>query len=258
MASEMRRLLRKFLAKFVMMAAIQEAEDPIKVDFKVKDNLHGPDKMAVGWDARAVLEDDDTTDDTKKRFFESVENFYISVVDKMIAKFPFEETILADFGFINPSDAVKSMDTAAILRLAARFRATEDMSMDRLADESNDFQLMSPAELPTFDEKTTRVDEWWQKVLSMKTVMGARRFPMLSLLMQAVLTIPNSNSESERVFSMVKKLHTSYRSQMTNETLCALLATKINTDEECYDYQPSKELLKAAKAATYEYVKEHS
>ena len=39
MATEMRRLLKKLLSKFVKMAVIKEAETPIKVDYKCRDNF---------------------------------------------------------------------------------------------------------------------------------------------------------------------------------------------------------------------------
>ncbi len=49
---------------------------------------------------------------------------------------------------------------------------------------------------------------------------------------------------------MMKKVHTEYRSQLKNDTICAILATKINTDTECYNCETNKELLAAAKQAT--------
>jgi hypothetical protein len=68
---------------------------------------------------------------------------------------------------------------------------------------------------------------------------------------------PKQNSDSERVFSMMKKVHTEYRSQRKNDTICAILATKINTDMECYNCETNKELLAVAKQATWKYVQEH-
>jgi hypothetical protein len=40
---------------------------------------------------------------------------------------------------------------------------------------------------------------------------------------------------------------------LKNDTLCALLASKMNQDSACYEFVPSSSLLKAAKSATNDY-----
>ena len=60
-----------------------------------------------------------------------------------------------------------------------------------------------------------------------------------------------------RVFSMCLKIDTDSRSQLGNDTLHALLSCKINTDDPCYSFVPEKDLLKSAKVATWDYVKDH-
>ena len=75
--------------------------------------------------------------------------------------------------------------------------------------------------------------------------------------MTTLSVIAHSNADSERVFSMVRKIDTDSRSQLGNDTLRALLSVKINTDDPCYAFVPDKELLKTAKVATWKYVQEH-
>ena len=76
--------------------------------------------------------------------------------------------------------------------------------------------------------------------------------------MKALMTIPNSNADSERVFSMVCQIHTDFRSDLENDTICSLLSTKINLDGPCYCADITEAHLKAAKKATRNYVQEHS
>ena len=76
---------------------------------------------------------------------------------------------------------------------------------------------------------------------------------MLSKLATALLTLPNSNADSERAFTVVRKIHTEFRSEMKHDTLCALLSCKFNQTCSCFDFIPGKSLLKAAKGATLEY-----
>ena len=58
---------------------------------------------------------------------------------------------------------------------------------------------------------------------------------------------------SERVFSCVRKIHTCFRSQLNNDTLSKLLATKFNIDQECFTFKASPELCKLAKKAVVTY-----
>ena len=87
--------------------------------------------------------------------------------------------------------------------------------------------------------------------------MGAVRFPLLARLMTTLSVIAHSNAGSERVFSMCRKIDTDSRSQLGNDTLRALLSCKINTDDPCYSFVQEKDILKSAKVATWDYVKDH-
>jgi len=62
---------------------------------------------------------------------------------------------------------------------------------------------------------------------------------------QIAILIPEiayGNADSERVFSMVRKIDTDSHSQFGNNILRALLSCKINTDEPCYAFAPDKHL----------------
>ena len=82
-----------------------------------------------------------------------------------------------------------------------------------------------------------------------------KRFGVLSKLAKTLLVLPNSNadSESERAFSIIKKIHTEFRSDLNNDTICGLLSCKFNQNQCCYEYQPSASVLKSAKSATSDY-----
>lgn len=79
------------------------------------------------------------------------------------------------------------------------------------------------------------------------------RFIVLSKLAKTMLVLPNSNADSERAFSLVKKIATEFRADLNKDTLCALLSCKMNTNLNCYELKPCALLLKNAKTATSEY-----
>lgn len=81
------------------------------------------------------------------------------------------------------------------------------------------------------------------------TFASSKRFPTLCKLAKSCLVLPVSNAEVERIFSMLKKVQTEFRSELANDTICSLLCCKQNTDFPCHKFDPSDSVLKAAKAA---------
>ena len=91
----------------------------------------------------------------------------------------------------------------------------------------------------------------------MTTPDGSARFPNLSQLAKCILALPVSNAETERVFSVVRKIVTDYQTQMDQSTLCALISCKLNSDSKCFELATPNELLRQAKTATMEYNRAH-
>ncbi|XP_033757996.1 uncharacterized protein LOC117340342 [Pecten maximus] len=186
----------------------------------------------------------------------SVRSFYTKIVEKMCNKFPFGDPTMKDLGFLNPS-ARSSKTSDAVIRLIKRFPSlSTDENLQQLQDQFDDYMLSPDSDLPPI---TDDLDKFWGEMSKQKDVFcKSDRFDVLSKLAFALLSLPNSNADSERAFSMVRKITTDFRSDMNNDTLCALLSTKINCDSDCCDYQPSTNVLKMAKTATTTYNVKHS
>ena len=92
-----------------------------------------------------------------------------------------------------------------------------------------EYQLLEDSEIKLLDEDENpiRVDHVWASILQMTTPMGEERFPNLKKNMKAVLSLPHSNADCERVFSQVRKIHTDCRKNLNSDTLTALLQCKI-------------------------------
>ena len=72
--------------------------------------------------------------------------------------------------------------------------------------------------------------------------------------MAGLLTIPASNADSERGFSMLRKIHTDQRSNLNQSTIIALMSLKLNSDGCCYNSELSEDLLQCCKKATNKYL----
>ena len=128
--------------------------------------------------------------------------------------------------------------------------------LDKLSEEFLDFQL-SPGELPTLATYKAAdgsdqpcAGKFWHLVSQMKTFDGQPRFELLFKLMSGLLSIPCSNADSERGFSMLRKIHTDQRSSLDQSTIVALMSVKHNCSKCCTDATFDSELLSKCKKAT--------
>ena len=85
----------------------------------------------------------------------------------------------------------------------------------------------------------------------MRTLDGRLRFGSLYYLMSGLLSIPCSDADSERGFSMLRKIHTDQRSNHDQSTLVVLMSLKFNCDNCCFDVKFDDDLLAKCKKATY-------
>ena len=94
--------------------------------------------------------------------------------------------------------------------------------------------------------------EFWLSVLNMKSAMGEYRYTNLGRLALQLLAIPTSNADSERVFSLVRRIQTDFRSQLIPETISALIGVHFNTNENCCEGNFDSNFLKEAKSCTHQ------
>ena len=84
----------------------------------------------------------------------------------------------------------------------------------------------------------------------MKTFCGELRFPKLYRLMAGLLSIPCSNADAERGFSILHKIHTDERASLKQSSIIDLMSIKFNLYSCFYDSQLDQELLAKCKKAT--------
>jgi len=187
----------------------------------------------------------------------------------MKAKFPLKDPVLKTARFLDPNHRLSVTFTEIENLLQHLPDVIFESQVDALFTQYTDYQTAN--DLPTDSEQ--RIDTFWFKLSRMKNHTNEQlRFPEFCTLSMYLLLIPHSNSFCESMFSMVKKNVSSSRSSLgksregcgntsvyaetsgIGNTLCALLATKINVFKHatCLTWTPSVELLRKAKRATYE------
>ena len=97
---------------------------------------------------------------------------------------------------------------------------------------------------------TPKAGLFWLEVGKMTTFEGQPRFNLLHKLMSGLMSIPVSNADSERGFSILSKIHTDQRSNLDQSTIVALMTIKFNIDNCCLDIELPPEQLSECKEAT--------
>ena len=179
------------------------------------------------------------------------------MVSTTLKKFKFGDEFMDDVAFLLPNNR-PSVSVSSMLRLAARFSASLEESDMELEEETLDYILLPSHSLPAEDEEiegrpdSDRLCVYWNHIGRMTTLHG------LIKLAKCILALPVSNANTEIVFSIVRKIITDYRTQLNQETLCSLLACKVNNDSECFQLETPIELLRQAKVTTKEYNQAHT
>ncbi|EGI61191.1 hypothetical protein G5I_10564 [Acromyrmex echinatior] len=81
--------------------------------------------------------------------------------------------------------------------------------------------------------------EFWHELSKIKTFNNEWPFKNLCQIAATALSLPHSNAEVERIFSMCIDIKTKKRNRLNTKTLCALLRIKLdlkNTQRTCYNY----------------------
>ena len=117
-------------------------------------------------------------------------------------------------------------------------------TLDNAREEFVDFTL-SPEDhpsvltykTPTGDKPRARV--FWCEISKLRTLDRELR----AKLMAGLLTIPASNADSERGFSISRRIYTDQRPTLKQSTICSLMTIKFNSEEYCFETTFCSELL---------------
>ncbi|XP_052072587.1 uncharacterized protein LOC127710681 [Mytilus californianus] len=247
--TEMVRLFRKMMGKFVTTSTITAQSDITKVDFRCTDNQHDNTRIAVGMKVREFLSDnDDLPPHTVNNFFSTVREFYCTMTETMIKKFPFQDKVLRGISFLNPLSKNK-LSPYEVISLSDRFLNYNQQETSQLEDEAAEYFLTPLCDLPAFDPDTPSLNQFWTSIGNLKLPSVKQQFQHLFALSKVVLALPHSNADTERTFSMLKKIQSEPRDNLADKTIHSLLSVKINNPTDCHQYKPEPELVKAAKSA---------
>lgn len=121
------------------------------------------------------------------------------------------------------------------------------MDIDEFKDEMRDV-LCSP----NLKDRTHScpTDLFWGKLLADN--------PNMAKVMEKLLVIPNSNAATERIFSILRYVHTEQRNSLTLSTINSIISLKVNKTTESHVFDFGDEVKKKCKKAALAYNQAHS
>lgn len=135
----------------------------------------------------------------------------------------------------------------------------EDPTMSDVEEQFLNYQAMCETDIPRNVWDATQMGDIDDQQYGMDVIWGylKSKLPTLNEIALSVLAISHSNAGEERVFLMIRKNKTEFRSRLQlGDSLNAIMRIKMSVPRElmpCYRWEPSHELLTKCKSATRVY-----
>jgi hypothetical protein len=237
---ECERLLKTVLSFFIDSKTIKEnLTDLTKLDYCDSSKQLSNEEIFVGDDTTALTThlEDNEGESIQRIFFPYVVEFFEKFLKKLIKVFDFKSQRLHALGLLDPAKSV-TMPGSVFDLIEDNFSIDFDKSLTKL----------EYREFVCDDEVSFLVN-----VHSLKSPMGSPKYENLSLLALNLLAISTSNANSERVFSLVRRIKTDFRASLSPETVSALIGCHFNKTSQCCELSKfDEELIIQAKHCTHQ------
>ena len=240
--------LRELLIRFVKPAVVMAQSKTYEVDFRTAENQKTDDELYIGHKARTFLSEYYCD---VKEFYQSVRKYYVAACDYMKKAYPFKEKILINAEIL---DVTKRATTALHQWLFFAQRFPQSLSANEKESLEQEFCRFQVEEFSDDIIQAERVDQAWHfisKIISPAT--GLPKYPTMSKIARLIVVMYHSNADCERIFSLVNKNKTEFRSLLSTNMLGNLMTRRMDlmsSGTPCYSVKYSQELLAKAKSAT--------
>lgn len=153
------------------------------------------------------------SDHEKHNFRSSVQRHYVEAVSYILKKGLLKNEILESLSCLKPENIKASGSLSKIQRIAQRMPFPS--RPDNLIDEWRLLQVEALEDKP--------VKEFWDGVFKLTDFNGSLKYPNITKVVQASLTLSHGNAEVERGFSKSGRIMTDTRASMSARTLSAHL-----------------------------------
>lgn len=217
-----------------------------------RSNLLQLDKVVVD---KTIFDELDRCGDpiAKMQFLEKARNHYVFACQHMLKKSSLQSknSILCSVRCLHPSECQKSYSISAIVTAAKALPF--EVQTDILIDE---WKLLQGEKHPETDISNIRIDVYWSHFFGLKNSFGGIKYPVVSKVVKALLSLSHGNADVERGFSTSALILTDNRASMSEKTLNSYMVVKYALKK--YNNLPhavpiTKELLNLARISHQKY-----
>jgi hypothetical protein len=153
-------------------------------------------------------------------------SFFTAATAFLQTRLPVTNKLLRHLSCIDPKKKVVGSSSEAIVYIGKKFRLNVS-DIDKLNIEWALYCLEKvPESISHTGGKHSRVDHYWREILAITTADGVQKYPTLAVVVKTALIIPHSNADVERSLSINNRTVTIDRSNLGEETVIGLRATK--------------------------------
>ena len=153
--------------------------------------------------------------------------FYNEAAMQIKKRFPLGDPTMKMLRVLDPQSSCSEFPS--LVPLASRFPNV--VAEAKLQQFDSEWRRLSLVCLP-FDKTDMGQEEFWGSLDKVKNGLGTPQFPLLCRYMQALLVLPCSNADVERVFSSVNNIKTKQRNKLHSSTVSSLLKVKNGITEQ--------------------------
>lgn len=245
-------LLQELFSKFLKPVVVKNVP-LLEINYHCIENQREDTEIVIGCQTSEIVTSS-LSGAEKTVFFSSVRKYFMTACDYIINKFPLKNVTLqkakvASLDKIENavfSDVIFFTDMFPFL-LPVKENETRHAATDELHSQFTALQLEN---ISSIVNSSDSIDAKWATVGHLRSVDGCMKYDRLTQVMLAILTIPHGNAECERVFSLVTKNKTKFRSQLSDKSVEAISMVKCNRSNSCYEQDFSESFLVKAKKAT--------
>ncbi|XP_034192381.1 uncharacterized protein LOC117609807 isoform X4 [Osmia lignaria lignaria] len=171
-------------------------------------------------------------------FYRNIRKFYQCSFENAVKRFPLKEQFLYSLEFLDPVVTLdltkhKNQIDCIINKFKSKFRST------RVA---NEWRLMPFYFSQEEKQKLLKLDipRFWNSVSKITDSAGNQIFYNISSVAHLCLTLPHSNADVERFFSLVTKIKTKERNRLKPAMISAVMRIKLhlkNKNKNCVTYE---------------------
>lgn len=215
-------LIKTILYRFLKEDLIKgkTGQDLSKIDPTQTENKIQHEKIDIGKPARQELQKVKSAL-VKKDCMLSIVKFYETTSKYLLQKMPLQNKLLNALVILQPEKRHSRNGSRFIKTVSEAMPFVQDEDISLISDEWR-LYVEDNEDVKSYE----RIDKYWTDVMNSKNGAGQQKYPHMSKVVMAALSLPHSNADTERSLSMNKRMLGTDRGRLSPDTINGLRACK--------------------------------